>query len=402
MKNVRFYHLDLLCAVAIAISSCTRPPKANEPVPAGFLPENIKTVDSLVGIFMNKYYVPGLSFTIARNDSIKIERCYGYADKDTKELVNPGSRFRIASISKPFTATAIMKLVEQGKLHLPDKVFGIGGILGTTYGTYPYKRWVEEITVENLLEHLGGGWTDVDYDKNKGLYNDRDPMFLHPEMNQAALISWALDNQPLKYEPGTHLQYSNFGFCLLGRVIEKVTGMKYDEYVRKNALQPCGITDMQIGGNTLAERLPSEVHYYDSHDFPYTLFDGRRMDAVAGWIATPTDLVKFMVRVDKFPQKADILEPATLDTMFSPPPVSLGSTKGWTYAKGWAVDKDDNYIHGGAFPGQQSILERSQDGFCWAVMVNTWARNGDNFQSDMNQLMWHIRQAISNWPSGEI
>ena len=396
MRGFRFNLFVSLCGIILAINACTQPPKANEPIPVGFLPCNIRTVDSLVGIFINKYNVPGLSFTIARNDSIKIERCYGYADKDTKELMTPGNRFRIASISKPFTATAIMKLVEQGKLRLQDKVFGIGGILGTTYGTYPYKRWVEEITVENLLEHLGGGWTDADYDKNKGLYNDRDPMFLHPEMNQAALISWALDNQPLKYEPGTHFQYSNFGFCLLGRVIEKVTGIKYEEFVRKNILQPCGITDMQIGGSTLAERLPGEVHYYDSHDFPYTLFDGRRMDAVAGWIATPTDLVKFMMRVDRFPQKADILEPATLDTMFSAPALSPG------YAKGWGVNKYDNYFHGGAFPGQQSILARTHDGFCWAVIVNTWSRKGDNFQSDMDQLMWHIRQAISYWPNGEI
>jgi hypothetical protein len=231
----------------------------------------------------------------------------------------PGLSFTIASISKTFTATAIMKLVEQGKLQLQDKVFGIGGILGTTYGTYPYKKWVKVITVEDLLAHLGGGWTDAGYDKNHDLYNDRDPMFLHPELNQAALISWALDNQPLKYEPGTHLLYSNFGFCLLGRVIEKVTGMKYEEYARKNILQP------------------------------------------GGWIATPTDLVKFIMRVDKFPQKADILELATLDTMFSPPPVSLGSAKGWTYAKGWAVDKYDNYIHAGAFPGQHAICGRGHD-----------------------------------------
>lgn len=78
------------------INSCKQPLKADEPVPVGFLPENIR-----------------LSFTIARKDSIKIERCYGYADKDAEELMNPDNRFRIASISKTFTATAIMKLVEK-------------------------------------------------------------------------------------------------------------------------------------------------------------------------------------------------------------------------------------------------------------------------------------------------
>lgn len=152
---------------------------------------------------------------------------------------------------------------------------------------------------------------------------------------------------------------------------------------------------MEIGGTTLAERLPGEVHYYDSQDDPYIIFGGRRGDANGGWVATPTDLVKFMIRVDKFPQKADILQPATLDTMYSALTVSPN------YAKGWGVNKDDNYWHGGATPGQQSILVRTHDGFCWSVIVNTWARKGGHFASDLDLLMQQIRQAISNWPNGQ-
>jgi D-alanyl-D-alanine carboxypeptidase len=395
MKNLRFYHFGLLCIVAMVISSCTPSPKSNEPIPVGFLPADIRTVDNLVAAFMNKYNIPGLSFTIAKNDSIKIERCYGYADKDTEELMNPDNRFRIASISKTFTATAIMKLVEQGKLHLQDKVFGPGAILGTTYGTYPYKRWVEEITVEHLLEHLSGGWADYGFHKMKDQGNDRDPVFLHREMDLDVLIGWALDNQPLRYEPGTHFQYSNFGFNLLGRVIEKVTGMKYEEYVRMTVLQPSGITDMQMGGNTLADRLPGEVHYYDSENDPYTLSDRRRLYSSGGWVATPTDLVKFIMRVDKFPQKADILEPATLDTMFSPPAVNPD------YAKGWFVNQYGDYSHGGGGPGLQSLVVRTHDGFCGVVIVNTWSYKAV-FGKKLDELMRQIRQAISYWPNGEI
>jgi CubicO group peptidase (beta-lactamase class C family) len=395
MKNLHFYHFGLLCIVAMVISLCTPSPKANEPIPAGFLPENIRTVDNVVTAFMKKYNIPGLSLTIAQNDSIKIERCYGYADKDAKELMNPGNRFRIASISKTFTTTAIMKLVEQGKLHLQDKVFGPGAILGTTYGTYPYKRWVEEITVEHLLEHLGGGWADFGNHEIKDQSNDRDPVFLHREMDLDALISWALDNQPLKYEPGTHFQYSNFGFDLLGRVIEKVTGIKYEEYVREVVLQPCGITDMQMGGNTLADRLSLEVRYYDPQNDPYAFADNRRLYSAGGWIATPTDLVKFVMRVDKFPPKADILEPATLDTMFSAPAVNPN------YAKGWFVNKYGDYYHGGGGPGINSLLVRKHDGFCWSVIVNTWSREVV-FGWKLDELMRQIRQAISYWPNGEI
>ena len=344
---------------------------------------------------MNKYNIPGLSFTIARKDSIKIERCYGYADKDAEQLMTSRNRFRIASISKTFTATAIMKLVEQGKLHLQDKVFGPGAILGTTYGTYPYKRWVEEITVEHLLEHLGGGWADFGDHKMEDQGNDRDPVFLHREMGLDALIGWTLDNQPLKYEPGTHFQYSNFGFDLLGRVIEKITRMKYEEYVRRAVLQPCGITDMQPGGNTLAERLPREVRYYDKENDPYALFDWQRLYSNGGWIATPTDLVKFIIRVDKFRQKTDILEPATLDTMFSPPAVNP------YYAKGWFVNKYDDYYHGGGFPGLQSLVVRTHDGFCGSVIANTWSYKAV-FGKKLDELMFQILRAISYWPNGEI
>lgn len=396
MRSFHRCRLDLLCLITMVISSCSRPSKANEPLPGDFLPENIKSVDNLVGAFMNRYNLPGLSFTIAQNDSIKIERCYGYADKDAKVLMSPENRFRIASISKTFTATAIMKLVEQGKLHLSDKVFGVDGILGTRYGTYPYKRWVDDVTVEILMEHLAGGWANVDYRNNKAPDSDRDPVFLHPELDLAALVSWTLDSVPLKYAPGTHFQYSNFGFDLLGLVIEKVTGIPYEDYIRSVILQPCGITDMQIGGNTLAERLPGEVHYYDGQGDAYTKFDRRRLFSNGGWIATPTDLVKFIVRVDKFPQKADLLQPATLDTMFSAPAVSPD------YARGWQVSRDDDYFHDGGFFGLQSLLVRTHDGFCWAVIVNTQYRKGDHFGVDLDGLMRQIRQAITYWPNGEI
>lgn len=183
-------------------------------------------------------------------------------------------------------------------------------------------------------------------------------------MDLDALIGWALDNQPLRYEPCTHFQYSTFGFNLLGRVIEKVTGMSYEKYVRITVLQPCRITDMQPGGNTLAERLPGEVHYYDEENDPYTLFGWHRLYSNGGWIAMPTDLVKFTMRADKFPQKADILEPATLDTLFSPPAVNPD------YAKGWFVNKYGDYSHGGGFPGLQSLVVRTHDGFCGSVIVN--------------------------------
>jgi D-alanyl-D-alanine carboxypeptidase len=374
--------LTLMVSSLFSISASAQIP-ANQPVPKGYLARNIKAVDSIVNVFMAKYKVPGLSFTIAQNDSIKLQRTYGYADTALKQKVTFADRFRIASVSKPFTSAAIMQLIERGKLHLQDKVFGKGAVLGTTYGSQPYGKWITDITIENLLEHLGGGWGN----------EDQDPMFLHPELNQAQLISWTLDNQPLSHQPGIHFQYSNFGFCLLGRVIEKVSGMKYDAYVIKNILRPCGISTMEIGGNTLAERKKNEVYYYDKEEDPYTM-DERRMDSHGGWIATPTDLVKFLIRVDKFPQKTDVLKANTLTEMYTAPAVSP------TYAKGWAVNIANNYWHNGSLPGEQALAARISSGFCWAILVNT--RKEGDFGADIDELMWKIKNAIKQWPVYEL
>ena len=352
---------------------------ANQQSPRGFTPGDIKSVDSIVARFMLKYQVPGLSFAIAQNDSTKLKRSYGYADTALKKLLTPQYRFRIASVSKPITATAIMLLIEQGKLHLTDKVFGDFGVLSNIYHRPPYGKWITDITIENLLEHLGGGWGN----------SDKDPMFLHPEMNQSQLISWTLNSMPLTYQPGTEYHYSNFGFCLLGRVIEKVSGLKYDDFVKKFVLKPAGIKSMEIGGNTLAERKPNEVHYYDRAEDPYDM-DERRMDSHGGWIATPSNLIMFLMRVDKFPQKADILKPATLNLMFTAPKVNPG------YAMGWAVNKSDNYWHAASLPGEQALIARTHSGFCWAVITNT--RKDGDFSSDLDDLMWKIKSAIRQWP----
>src|SRR5262249_38438127 len=173
-------------------------------------------------------------------------------------------------------------------LPLADTVFGANGILGTTYGSQPYGAHIAEITVDQLLHHTAGGWSN----------SSSDPMFLYPNMTAAQLISWTLDNRPLDNVPGAAYAYSNFGYCVLGRVIEKVTGQLYEDAAKTLVLTPIGVTDMTIAGNTLADRLPAEVKYYgQSGEDPYS-FNIRRMDSHGGWLATARDLANFLVHVD--------------------------------------------------------------------------------------------------------
>lgn len=346
-----------------------------------YLQTDMQKVDAAITKFMKDYNVPGLSFAIAKDGHLVLVKTYGYANKETGEAVAPRHRFRIASVTKPITATAIMKLYEQNKLKMTDKVFGSGALLGTTYGTQPYKKDVDKITVQNFLNHNCGGWAaDLGFD----------PMFNYTNLNKADLISKVLDDQPLQKTPGTEYHYSNFGFCVLGRVIEKLSGQNYDSYVKSQILAPAGISNMEIGGDTEADRKANEVKYYgQGGENPYNMKISR-MDAHGAWIATPMDLVRFLVRVDDFTTKPDILQPATLGLMYTPSTTNAG------YAKGWAVNKVPNYWHNGSLPGEQALMVRTNDGFCWSVLVNT--RTG-NIGGDMDALMWTIKNSIGYWPS---
>ena len=349
-----------------------------------FRATDMQKVDAAVAKFMNDYHVPGLSFAIAKDGRLVLVKTYGYANKETGEAVAPRHRFRIASVSKPITATAIMKLYQQNKLKMTDKVFGSGALLGTTYGTQPYKKDVDKITVENLLNHNCGGWAgDLGFD----------PMFNYTNLNKTDLISKVLNDQPLQKVPGTEYHYSNFGFCVLGRVIEKLSGMNYDSYVKNQVFAPAGISNMEIGGDTEADRKANEVKYYgQGGEDPYNM-KVARMDSHGGWIANSVDLVRFLVRVDDFASKPDILQASTLNLMYTP------SATNANYAKGWAVNSVPNYWHNGSLPGEQALMVRTNDGFCWSALVNT--RSG-NIGGDMDALMWTIKNAIGYWPSFDL
>ena len=143
-------------------------------------------------------------------------------------------------------------------------------------------------------------------------------MFMDPMLDHAHLISWTLDHRSLDNPPGNHWAYSNFGYCLLGRVIEAATQQTYPEYVQSQVLAPCGIADMRIAGNTREQHAPNEVTYYgQNYQNPYNM-NVQRMDSHGGWLATPADLVRFAMHVDGFTDTPNILAPETIKTMTTP------------------------------------------------------------------------------------
>jgi CubicO group peptidase (beta-lactamase class C family) len=338
--------------------------------------------------FMVKYEVPGLSISITRNGKFVYEHQFGMAVREQAQQLLPNSLFRIASVTKPITSVTIFTLIEKGKLNLNDKVFGPSGALDDKYGKQPYKQYITDITVDHLLTHTCGGWPN----------DSTDPMFRFDSWDQAKLISWTLENLPLTYPPGQHWAYSNFGYCLLGRVIEQVTGQTYADYVRANILAPCGISDMQIAANKLKERAPNEVEYYGQYsEDPYKM-NVARMDSHGGWIATPTDLAIFLDYVAGAPNIPSLLKPETIKIMTTPSPAYPQSSPG-KYARGWMVRNDGagNWWHNGSLPGSTTIMVRTSTGMCWAALTNTRTEPSDEIGAALDEMVWNMVRQVPAW-----
>jgi len=372
----RILSASVLAVPFSGVSGCGKSPAEDE-VSA---PER-EEMAAVATAFMRKFDVPGLSVAIARNGRVVYENPFGESNRESAERLTVSNLFRIASVTKPITATSIFALIERGKLGQHDKVFGDGGVLGTRFGTVPYEKWVEEITIDQLLTHTCGGWDNS---------ND-DPMFENPGMGHAQLITWTLDTKALKNPPGMHYAYSNFGYCVLGRVIEQISGRPYRDFAQEEILGRCGVRDMRIAGNTLEERLPEEVIYYGQNgENPYDM-NVTRMDSHGGWLAAPRDLVLFLNHVDGFKSTPNILKPDTIKAMTTPGPVNS------SYARGWAVNNAPNWWHNGSFPGTTTIMVRTASGFCWAALANTRKPGQPDIGLALDNMVWDMVRKVSAW-----
>ncbi len=290
---------------------------------------------------------------------------------------------RIASLTKPITSMAILMLVEGGKLKLSDQVFGDKSIFGLDLGEPSFDGKGAAVTVKQLLSHTASGWGNT----------GSDPMFLYMDLDGNDLIRKVLDTHRLDRKPGTQFNYSNFGYYVLGRIIERESGLSYEEYVRRNILEPLRIQGMRIGAQ---EPGPDETRYYSVNDMDPRRLRPSHMDAHGGWIANTVELLKILSAIDGFPKGTPLLKPGSVAAMTSP---ALASSN---YALGLCVNKYDNWWHTGSLPGATSELGRAAGGFCWAILVNTRpdrSIQGAYFK-DLDELFWKLKDSISSWPRG--
>lgn len=354
--------------------------------------KDVSQLDAKIKKVMKDFKVPAVTIGIVKDGKLVYAKGYGYGDKEKKTIAAATSLMRLASVSKPITSVAIMKLVEQKKLKLSDKVLGPNSILGSGYGKKNLSNREKAITVQHLLEHTAGGDTWDNNLKPEGTDTWGDPMFQKKNLNRKKHIGWLLDERNPTHTPGTRYQYSNFGYNLLGRIIEKKTGKSYESYLRNNILKKCGISQMFIGENKKKDARYKEVVYYSDRK-PYDL-QMTRMDSHGGWIASSVDLMKFIVRVDGQSSKKDILKSSTIKTMTTKSSVS-------NYAKGWSVS-GGNWSHGGSMAGTGTVLKKMDNGISYVILTNLSKKYKKGDPTHNGELKKAVEQgigAIKFWPN---
>ena len=324
--------------------------------------------------FLREHSVPGLGVAFAQGGKVAYSAAFGSADLNAGTALTQAHRFRLASVSKSITSVAIFTLVDAGRLSLDAHALGPSGVLGTLNGAVPAGSPLAAITLRHLLTHTAGGWSN----------ESNDPMFISPDIEQRNLIERTLRGVPLKTAPGAAYAYSNFGYCLLGRVIEAVTGKSYESYVREAILAPAGAAGMGIAGNTLADRRPDEVRYHSAdHENPYAM-NVRRMDSHGGWLATPSEVALFLDAAGM-----PLLSAAAVKAMTTPSPVYP------SYACGWRINTAGNRWHTGSLPGTSTLAVRTARGLCWAGLVNT--RKRGDIPNALDRLMWAMAREVPAW-----
>lgn len=354
----------------------------DQAVAIGITPTQLARIRVLAESFLVNYRAPGLSVAYAEAGTITYAASFGLADATVGEPLTAAHNFRIASISKPITAAAIMRLVQAKQLTLRTRVFGPDGVLNTRIplpASVPQRRWLESITVDHLLTHTCGGWV------NDAL----DPMFQAPSLGHDELIAMTLQQAPLVTQPGTVYAYSNFGYCLLGRIIEVISGDTYERHVRSRILRPAGAQAMRLGGNKLAQRRPGEVVYSSTEGAGAYAYNITRMDSHGGWIGTATDLVNIGLRIDGLSTPPDVLTPYSVTRMRTPTAATP-----W-YGRGWTVSpQHTNRWHTGSLPGTTTILALLGNGAVFAGLVNarSWSPNSG---VGLDNLMWNIYAQVA-------
>ncbi len=301
------------------------------------------TIDELIQTEMATHHIPGLSLAVVRQGEVVQAGGYGFANLEWRAPATSDTAYQIASVTKQFTATAVMLLVQEGKLDLHQS---IGRYLEDTP-----ESW-QAVTVEQLLNHTGG----LMRDGTVGYWTKPDDIkqdYAYPQMFQM------LAQAPLDFVPGTKMSYSNSGYFLAGLIIERITQQSLNDFLTERIFAPLLMTSTRI--NDLSAVIPQRATGYrwTEQGWQHPAYIGLNHHfANGGLISTVNDLARW----DAALYTARILPQTALAQMWTPATLRDGTVT--DYGLGWGIGTHEGHrvvAHSGALPGFTTYIGRFID-----------------------------------------
>lgn len=362
-----------------------------------------KKFDAAILRFMRYWGIRGGSFAIMRNDSLLYAKGYGYANTTDSTECEVRHIFRVASVSKLITAVAIMRLNETGALSVHDKVFGEEGILNDTLFSNFRSRHTKNITVEHLLRHTGG----FSNPHGDAAFNtDLVAKFLNKDLplTMDDMVEYASRNR-LRARPGDWFDYSNLGYIVLSKIVERVSGMPYEQYVKDSILTPIGCYDIHLAENFTEGFRENEVHYYEVKEAePVPAFDGRDslvmkslggnnvrgLYGAGGWVASPVELLKFISAINNCSVRKEFLSQESIDFMTL-------SNRQYRPA-GWSSATSREWQRTGSMAGTSAMIKVQNGGYSWVFISNSSSWIGPRLARQMNGSISRAISRVKEWP----
>ncbi|MFC5750728.1 serine hydrolase domain-containing protein [Actinomadura rugatobispora] len=367
--------------------------------------------DSTMKSFMQARNISCGQLAVARKGKLLLARGYTWTSSSTLKT-QPTSLFRIASLSKAVTGAAILRLAQEGKLNLGAPVTRLLSLTPPSGQTMDSR--LKNVTVWRLLQHTGG------WDRDLGF----DPMYRRDSAVASALgvripvtkanIMKYMNGRRLDHTPGSDYAYSNYGYMLLGRIIEQVGGTGYRTYVQNKILGPRGITRMKLGRSLKMNAASGEVPYASQYNVstvmdasgatvpaPYGGFNLENMDSHGGWLSTAADMVRF---AGLFDAANPVLGSTSIGRAFGRPETGVDSSGAW-YGCGWHVRNvtgGRNTWHTGGLPGTYTILVRRHDGLTWAALFNQRDDASGKNYGDIDKLLHIAANGVTSWPTTDL
>lgn len=330
---------------------------------------------------------PGVALLIAYNSEKIVSKGYGLRDLETQAPITPSTNMRSGSMAKQFTDLGILSLMEQGKLALTD----------TIYKYFPFPTF-KNVTIKQFISHTSGledgdwiletsEWHSLDYARNEDI------------------LDWYAENEVIRFPPGTAFEYNNGTYDILAQIIEKVSGVAYEDYIQKHVFNKAGMINTQFIDDADSSSIPEYAYRYEKDSLgQWHSVEGHIMDEVVGPGGIYLSLNDYATYIEKLRNKSIlnleshelIFKPISMNTELHSEDLKILKGKESSYAMGWEVT-DSLALSAGLWNGTNNfviyerkrpltivMLSNNDDFFRYRLVDKTYSIVNDFFNKAAN------------------